>query len=357
MIEEHPRIRVIGIAGPGDPFANPTETLGTLRLVRRAYPDVVLCVATNGLALPSYVDVLAEHMVSHVTITVNAVDPAVGENLYAWVRDRRRVLRGIDAAALLIERQLEAIRLLKQRGIIVKINTIIVPHVNQDHAEDVARTVASAGADIINCIPVYPVAGSDMEHVVEPSADEVERIRRGAGKHLALMRHCARCRADAIGMLGVANSEDDTRRLQACSVGDSPSNARRRPNIAVATMEGRLINEHLGRASEFHVYTQSADGPVCIDRREAPAQGGGDERWEELARRLEDCRAVLVSSAGPKPRAALAERGLTVHVCEGLILPAVRQLFDGRPLPVATGTGELLKCGGGCGGGGGGCAA
>ena len=32
--EKMPNLSVVGIAGPGDPFANPTETMTTLRLVR-----------------------------------------------------------------------------------------------------------------------------------------------------------------------------------------------------------------------------------------------------------------------------------------------------------------------------------
>jgi nitrogen fixation protein NifB len=41
-------ISVVGIAGPGDPFANPEETMETLRLVREKYPDMLLCIASNG---------------------------------------------------------------------------------------------------------------------------------------------------------------------------------------------------------------------------------------------------------------------------------------------------------------------
>ena len=55
-----PQLAVVGIAGPGDPFANAGETLETLRLVRSAHPDLRLCVATNGLELPAYAADLAE---------------------------------------------------------------------------------------------------------------------------------------------------------------------------------------------------------------------------------------------------------------------------------------------------------
>ena len=59
----------------------------TLRLVREKYPEMLLCVATNGLNAEPYAEELAQLQVSHVTFTVNAVDPAIGAQIYAWVRD------------------------------------------------------------------------------------------------------------------------------------------------------------------------------------------------------------------------------------------------------------------------------
>ena len=77
VLEREPRISVAGIAGPGDPFANPDETLETMRLIRRHYPDTILCLSSNGMNVAPHVPELAEIGVSHVTITVNAVDPAI----------------------------------------------------------------------------------------------------------------------------------------------------------------------------------------------------------------------------------------------------------------------------------------
>jgi len=70
-----PNLSVVGIAGPGDPFAKPEITMETLELVNAAFPEMLLCVATNGFNLLPYVGRLSKYNVSHVTITVNAVDP------------------------------------------------------------------------------------------------------------------------------------------------------------------------------------------------------------------------------------------------------------------------------------------
>ena len=45
------------------------------RWVRRSHPEMILCVASNGLNVAPYADELAALEVSHVTLTVNAVDP------------------------------------------------------------------------------------------------------------------------------------------------------------------------------------------------------------------------------------------------------------------------------------------
>ena len=55
--EKVPNLKVLGIAGPGDPLAN-EETFETLALVKEKYPDLTLCVSTNGLALPEHADSL-----------------------------------------------------------------------------------------------------------------------------------------------------------------------------------------------------------------------------------------------------------------------------------------------------------
>jgi nitrogen fixation protein NifB len=353
MVSAHPAIGVVGIAGPGDPFANAERTMATLRLVRRDYPAMVLCVATNGLAIGPHIDELGALAVSHVTVTMNAVDPRIGKELYRWVRDGTRVLRGTAAAERLLERQLEAIPRLKRRGIIVKVNAIIVPGVNEDHIEEVARTAADYGADILNCLPLYPAPGSDFAHIPEPSAAVTRRVRAGAAAFIPLMHHCARCRADAVGLLGQSPDKADGESLLRHGRGHSPRTGR--PYIAVATSEGCLVNEHLGAAAKFHVYDRGDDGPVCIERRPAPPPGGGDGRWMTLAERLGDCHALVVRYAGARPRQVLGEQGIQVHTASGLITPVLEALFGHKPLPVHLTTSLPARCGEGCGGGGEGC--
>ena len=197
-----PHLSVIGIAGPGDPLADATRTLDTLATLREALPGMLLCLSTNGLALPLHADALASLDVGHVTVTVNAVDPAIGAVVYNWVNDGDSRVTGREGAALLLERQEKGVRRLKALGVTVKINTVVIPGVNSDHVRDVATAVASWGADLMNCIPLLPVAGTRFAGKATPGPDTMHRLRAEAGAIIPQMRHCTRCRADALGFLG-----------------------------------------------------------------------------------------------------------------------------------------------------------
>jgi nitrogen fixation protein NifB len=201
-LAQNPSITVAGIAGPGDAFCDPERTLEALRRVRAAHPDLELCVATNGLGVAEHVGALAAVGVGFMTVTVNAVDPEVGARLHDGVSLGGRTARGVEGAALLIARQLEAITLLHGANIAVKVNTVVVPGVNDHHVVDVARRLASLGVERMNAIGVIPVPGTPLASVRPPSRAELVQLRREAARHVPQMLHCARCRADAAGLLG-----------------------------------------------------------------------------------------------------------------------------------------------------------
>jgi nitrogen fixation protein NifB len=196
-------IAVVGIAGPGDPLANPEETFATLQRVRALHSDMLLCLATNGLALPEYVDNIAEVGASHVTVTINAIDPEIGGRMLGWVRYQGKTYRGSEAAEILLQQQLEGILGLIRHGLIVKINTVLVPGVNDNQAVEVSKYFSDVGAEIHNIIPLIPVSTTPFGSIPEPTFEEIHRVRSEAGKYLAQMSNCTRCRADACGKIPV----------------------------------------------------------------------------------------------------------------------------------------------------------
>lgn len=354
-----PNLAVVGIAGPGDPFANAEKTLTTLRLVKERHPDLLLCVSSNGLNVPPYLDELAELEVSHVTITLNTVDPEVGGQVYRWVRDEangKQIYRGTAAGELILARQLESIAGLKARGITVKVNTILVPGVTLDGIEAVARKLAELGVDTMNCLPLYPVEGTPFGELPAPDHMQISTARKVAEQFVEQMTHCSRCRADAVGMLGEEHTDDAIARLLA-----SRSPAKDRPYIAVCSQEGFLVNQHLGGADRVLVYADSgsvtgAGGPLgqLVETRTTPPSGGGARRWSALAALVSDCRVLLCHQLGATPRMVLERSGLTVYETDGLISDAVTDVLAGRPprkalAPRDCNTGSCEGSGTGCG--------
>jgi nitrogen fixation protein NifB len=329
VLEEVKNISVVGIAGPGDPFANPKETMKTLAMVREKYPEMICCLATNGLGIGPYIDELADINVSHVTITVNALDPDIGSRIYSFIRHGKRVLTPREGFNVLLEKQLEAIQRLKEKNITTKINTIIIPGINEDHIEAVAEKMSDMGVDILNCVPFYPNEGAAFAHLEEPSKESVTEIRKKAARYLPQMLHCKRCRADAVGILGENNSAEIIDKLRECA--ELPEiYDETRPYIAVASLEGVLVNQKLGKAEELLIYGKQDGKVTFIETRRTPAPGGGLKRWEDLSDLISDCRALLVAGLGDNPRRVLQERGIEILELDGLIDEAAEAVFEGH---------------------------
>lgn len=355
VLEKEPRISVAGIAGPGDPFANSDATLETMRLIRNTYPETLLCLASNGMNLAPHVPELAEIGVSHVTVTVNGVDPDITKNIYSWVRDGKVLYRGRQGAELLLARQLRSIEKLKQYGITVKINTIVIPGVNDHHIIEVARAMKKLGVDLLNCMAMFPNADTVFEDVPEPSKADMTGIRNEAEQYLPQMRHCTRCRADAVGLLEEDRTDEMRGCLSACA--SLPKHAEaKRPYVAVATLEGVLVNQHLGEATRFQIWGEDgAGGYQLIEERPAPPPGGGFQRWFNISRILGDCRAILVNDLGDSPKATLKKKGIKPVTMAGFIERGLEAVYTGKGLTSLQGRMHKCSTKGACVGGGTGC--
>jgi nitrogen fixation protein NifB len=188
-LELCPEISVVGIAGPGDTLAS-EHAIETFRNVHAAYPDLIKCLSTNGLELPGKAPDLWDVGVRTITITVNAVSPAVLEKAVSWVKD------GKD----LISAQLQGIHECSGIGMAVKVNTVLIPDVNDGHIAEIAKAVKEAGATRHNIIPLIPQ--NEFKDVPPPACEQIERARQEAGQYIEQFRHCKHCRADACGIPG-----------------------------------------------------------------------------------------------------------------------------------------------------------
>ncbi len=197
--EGGPQLKVVGIAGPGDPLANP-KTFETFDLIRETFPDMTLCLSTNGLRLPENIDKIVKLGIHSLTVTINALTAETGAKVYEWIRYDRMKLAGVEGAAFLLEKQLEGVRLAAKAGLMVKVNHVYIPGVNDHETLDLAIKVRELGADMMNIMPIIPVG--KFEGIERPSDLTMEMVRNQAELILSQARHCKQCRADAAGLIG-----------------------------------------------------------------------------------------------------------------------------------------------------------
>ena len=193
------QLKVVGIAGPGDPLANP-KTFATFKLIKQAFPEMTLCLSTNGLLLTEHLDKLQRLGVHSITVTINALAPGTGARVYEWVNFHVQRLDGEEGASVLIKRQLDGVRYAAAAGMMVKVNHVYIPGINDHETLDLAVKVRELGAEMMNIIPVIPIGL--FKDVEPPSEATMEMVRNQAELILSQARHCKQCRADAAGVVG-----------------------------------------------------------------------------------------------------------------------------------------------------------
>ena len=348
-----PQMTVLGIAGPGDPLANPERTFETFRELSEKAPDIKLCVSTNGLALPAAVEELSKHNIDHVTITINCLDPEIGAKIYPWIFWNNRRIKGKKGAKILIEQQQKCLKMLADKGILVKVNSVMIPGVNDKHLAEVSKVVKENGAFLHNVMPLIAEAEHGTFYGVMgqrgPSAEELQELQDACSGDMNMMRHCRQCRADAVGMLGEDRGDEFTldkiedmeidyqsamekrkvihqaieaemnekRSAKAENTQKQPQLNTRPVLMAVATSGQGVINMHFGHAKEFLIYEASPEGARFISHRKTELYCSGDDTCgdaetalERNIRTLEGCEAVLCSKIGYEPWEQLEQAGI-----------------------------------------------
>lgn len=321
-------LAVVGIAGPGDALANFEETKKTLQLIRAYDPDVTFCLSTNGLMLPQYVGELITLGVSHVTVTVNAVNPEIGAAIYRHIDYMGVRYEGVAAAAILLANQLAGLKMLTDKGIVCKVNCVVLKGINEAHIEEVVKTVKALGVYMTNIMQMIPVAGSAFEEMGQVSLKEINAIRKQCETHIKQMYHCRQCRADAIGTLG----NDLSIEFRGCTADCSDIHAPRQQRFAIATKSGMLVDQHFGQASEFYIYETDGMGAKFIERRAVDKYCTGNESCDDkeskvalILSAVSDCDGVIALRIGDAPSKKLKMQGKKIITTYDRIENAVLQ--------------------------------
>lgn len=103
--------------------------------------------------------------------------------------------------------------------------------------------------------------------------------------------------------------------------------------IAVASSDGKMVNQHFGRAQQFLIFTINPDGSFkcCEIRHNVPPCNGrehGDDQMARAVAMLGDCRAVLASQIGRGARELLLSRGIQPLVLPGFIDATLTRLIE-----------------------------
>lgn len=334
-----PKLSVIGIAGPGDALANFEETRETLRLIREQDKDVTFCLSTNGLMLPQYANELIELGVSHVTITMNAVDPKIGGQIYKYVDYMGTRYYGETAATILLTNQLAGLKMLTSHGIICKVNIVMLKEINEYHIPDVVKKVKELGGFITNIMQLIPVKGSVFENLPLVNNKEVMKMRIQCGETMQQMYHCKQCRADAIGTLG----DDLSIEFNACHkeskeeviTEQNPNETTNKIQVAVATKSGMIVDQHFGHVSELYVYEYVDGNAVFKEKRAVKKYCEGSQDCDEqedkismIINTIADCDAVIAMRIGESPKMKLSQKGIRVFTTYDKIEDSVKKVAE-----------------------------
>lgn len=317
-------LSVVGIAGPGDALANFTNTKKTLELIREQDSQITFCLSTNGLLLPLYAMELIELGVTHVTVTMNAIDPKIGARIYKYVDYMGTKYEGETAAAILLANQLSGIRILTSHGVICKVNIVMLKGINDQHIPEVVEKAKELGVVMTNIMPLIPVKGSAFEHLEPLKDEELLTMRKRCGESLKQMYHCRQCRADAVGTL----AQDNLKK--------APSVPETMLQIAVATRSGIAVDQHFGQASEFYIY-EYINGNVKLKEKRPVSRycngqedcDNGEDKIGRMIQTISDCNAILALRIGDAPKSLLKEKGIQVFTDYDLIEDAIKKVFQG----------------------------
>jgi nitrogen fixation protein NifB len=169
-------------------------------MVKEEFPHLMLCLSTNGLLLPESIDRLYEMGLHSLTVTINAVDPEVGAQIYNHVIYHGKHYTGVEGAKILIANQFEGLKRAGELGLTIKVNTVLTPGINDSQIPLIAARVKKLGAFVMNIMPIIPQA--ELAHIVPPSEEYLDGIRKANEGVIGQFAHCKQCRADAIGLIG-----------------------------------------------------------------------------------------------------------------------------------------------------------
>ncbi len=195
FIDKYGEDVIIGIAGPGDPCEN-KETFTTFQKIRDTFKQVKLCLCTNGLKLIEYIPLLKNLSINHLSITLNTLNPETAKRIYARINiDENEQSKG-NPFDYFIQQQIAGIEEAVKQNIVVKVNTVYIPGINNNEIIDLSKYLSKIPVSVHNIIPLVPKG--EFKHIKRPDNDELNTLRKKCNQYINTFSKCKQCRADCI---------------------------------------------------------------------------------------------------------------------------------------------------------------
>lgn len=108
------------------------------------------------------------------------------------------------------------------------------------------------------------------------------------------------------------------------------------PRAAIATTDGKVINEHFGRAKAFYIVDLTESGYFFTETREINPcchhQEHSENDFDKVISLLSDCDGVFVSKIGTVASTYLISHGLRVFEAPGFIEDVMNKVIRDRLL-------------------------
>lgn len=315
-----------------------------------------LCLSTNGLKLPEFVEQIKDAGADHITVTINTLDPKVEAQIYPWVYFEGKRYKGEERAALLLSKQLEGIKKCVEAGILIKANSVLILGVNEDDLPNVSKKLKELGVFLHTIMPLLsePEFGTYYGLNGMPSATEgqMHKAQEACGMDMSLMTHCKQCRADAIGILGEdrsaefapesfkergvdelvavynlderkkakekiesfrgimkeANERAEAEKKALSNMGDTAI-------IVVTSTDFATVNEHFGTVKEFLIYEAGDMGFRFLTKRSVEngycaGPDSCENPMDDIKTALHDVKLLITAKIGGCPQDTLKEIGV-----------------------------------------------
>jgi predicted Fe-Mo cluster-binding NifX family protein len=101
--------------------------------------------------------------------------------------------------------------------------------------------------------------------------------------------------------------------------------------LAIASSDGKVVNQHFGHAQVFHVVQVDGDNYRFVETRHVDpsctCQGHSTSSFDAVLQILQDCQGIVVAQIGIGASEYVLNHGFRVFECRGTIDDVLKELI------------------------------